>query len=221
MKLIKILATCFVLPCEVMVIYRSVGCSIGVSVFASMCFCVSDWEPGRHLFVVVPPSIPSILYILKLVLSVRILWFQHMPEKFVWTHDFVWRLHFREHTVQILSELGQKKKIIPWRCTPTNLSHQGYIVETQQSSAVIENELRWQCSQSWKSGGLGASDSLWFAASLQGSLSLGACARQRRDMWLQSGGNNVGCNNWLDIGCSSQCLRDTPVTDSTCAAELD
>lgn len=50
-----------------------------------------------------------------------------------------WACIFKEHDVRILSELEQKKT--PSRCTPTNLSHQGYIVETQQSSAVIENEL--------------------------------------------------------------------------------
>lgn len=49
----------------------------------------------------------------------------------------------------------------------------------------------------------------------QRSLSLWASGRQRLDMWLQSRGTMLGCNNWLDIICSSQCLRDASVTDST------
>lgn len=41
---------------------------------------------------------------------------------------------------------------------------------------------------------------------------LGAHERQGQDTWLQSGGNNAGCNKWLDIDCA-------PVTDSTFTAE--
>lgn len=67
---------------------------------------------------------------------------------------------FQKHIVGIRTKKGKKKKekIAPRRCTPSNLSHQGYIVEAQQSSTIIENELGWHCSRSGKSHRLGASD---------------------------------------------------------------
>ncbi len=126
-------------------------------------------------------------------------------------------------TVRILSESGpkkKKKKITPWRCTPTNPSHQGHIVETQQSSAVIENELGWQCSQSGKSYRLGASDRVKKRQITKISEPWSSWETKAGHV-IAIRGNIVGCNNWLDIGCSSQCLWDTPVTDSTFTAELD
>lgn len=72
--------------------------------------------------------------------------------------------HYHKHIIIKKSELGDTKRkdysLMVQRCKTANLSHQGYIVETQQSFAVTENELGWLWSQSGKSDRLGISDIL-------------------------------------------------------------